>query len=196
VGADSNALICLARNRCWFEFWGKLIRYVLANLVPSSFIHFDVFVIQSDEDKRVLREMYQEWPWFREIVSLISMLISKTDFSITKNYDELLVEPKLMSLGDEIRDKLVETRQAVIDVSGTKEISGPHVQLMRASSKIRNPYVDSINVVQAEILKMLRSMPDDDSPDLTPEMKNIKDIRTDALLLSIKGIAQGMKNSG
>jgi phosphoenolpyruvate carboxylase len=39
-------------------------------------------------------------------------------------------------------------------------------------------------------------MPDDDSPDLTPELKNIKDIRTDALLLSIKGIAQGMKNSG
>lgn len=150
----------------------------------------------SDEDKRVLHEMYQEWPWFREIISLISMLISKTDFSITKNYDELLVEPQLMSLGDEIRDKLVETRQAVIDVSGTKEISGPHVQLMRASSKIRNPYVDSINVVQAEILKMLRSMPDDDSPNLTPELKNIKEIRTDALLLSIKGIAQGMKNSG
>jgi phosphoenolpyruvate carboxylase len=38
-----------------------------------------------------------------------------------------------MSLGDEMRDKLVETRQAVIDVSGAKEISGPHVQLMRAS---------------------------------------------------------------
>jgi phosphoenolpyruvate carboxylase len=101
-----------------------------------------------------------------------------------------------MSLGDEMRDKLVETRQAVIDVSGAKEISGPHVQLMRASSTIRNPYVDSINVVQAEILKVLRSMPDDNSPDLTPELKNIKDIRTDALLLSIKGIAQGMKNSG
>ena len=101
-----------------------------------------------------------------------------------------------MSLGDEMRDKLVETRQAVIDVSGAKEISGPHVQLMRASSTIRNPYVDSINVVQAEILKVLRSMPDDNSPDLTQELKNIKDIRTDALLLSIKGIAQGMKNSG
>jgi phosphoenolpyruvate carboxylase len=167
--------------------------------------------------------MYQEWPWFREIISLISMLISKTDFSITKvtfcqsstarttneiltlstfrldllkNYDELLVDSQLVSLGDEMREKLVETRQAVIDVSGAKEISGPHVQLMRASSTIRNPYVDSINVVQAEILKMLRSMPDDNSPDLTPELRNIKDIRTDALLLSIKGIAQGMKNSG
>jgi phosphoenolpyruvate carboxylase len=141
--------------------------------------------------------MYEEWPWFREIISLISMLISKTDFSITKNYDELLVESKLTNLGDEVRDKLVETRQAVIDVSGAQgDISGPHIQLMRASSMIRNPYVDSINVVQAEILKVLRSMPEDGSPKLTPELKEIKDVRTDALLLSIKGIAQGMKNSG
>ncbi len=124
------------------------------------------------------------------------MLISKTDFSITKNYDDLLVEPSLMSLGDEVRQKLVETRQAVIDVSGATEISGPHIQLMRASSTIRNPYVDSINLVQAEILKVLRSMPEDDSPELTPELKEIKNLRNDALLLSIKGIAQGMRNSG
>ena len=148
-------------------------------------------------DKETLREMYEEWPWFREIISLISMLVSKTDFSITKNYDDLLVEPGLMSLGDEVRNKLVETRQAVIDVSGSSAgVSGPHVQLMRASSTIRNPYVDSINVVQAELLKVLRSMPEDDSPDLTPELKKIKSIRVDALLLSIKGIAEGMKNSG
>ncbi len=162
-------------------------------MVPNSFIRFHH---QTEEDKKVLREMYEEWPWFREIISLISMLVSKTDFSITKNYDELLVDPSLMSLGDEVRNKLVETRQSVIDVSGSQDISGPHVQLMRASSTIRNPYVDSINVVQAEILKVLRSMPEDDSPDLTPELKEIKDVRTDALLLSIKGIAQGMKNSG
>mmetsp|Transcript_21367 Transcript_21367/g.42690 ORF Transcript_21367/g.42690 Transcript_21367/m.42690 type:complete len:141 (+) Transcript_21367:3009-3431(+) len=140
--------------------------------------------------------MYEEWPWFREIISLISMLLSKTDFSITKNYDELLVDPELMSLGDEVRTMLVETRQAVIDVSGSKDISGPHVQLMRASSMIRNPYVDSINVVQAELLKVLRAMPADDSSDLTPELKEIKKVRIDALLLSIKGIVQGMKNSG
>ena len=140
--------------------------------------------------------MYNDWPWFREIISLISMLISKTDFSITKNYDELLVDPSLMSLGEEVRQKLVETRQAVIDVSGATEISGPHIQLMRASSTIRNPYVDSINLVQAEILKVLRSMPEDDSPALSPELKEIKRLREDALKLSIKGIAQGMRNSG
>lgn len=95
-----------------------------------------------DDSKKVMKEMYDEWPWFHEIISLISMLVSKTDFSITKNYDDRLVDPELMSLGNEIRNKLIETRQAVIDISGTKDISGPHIQLMRASSTIRNPYVD------------------------------------------------------
>ena len=164
---------------------------------PNAVVYYPfAHILQNEEERQVLREMYEQWPWFREIISLISMLISKTDFSITKNYDDLLVEPSLMSLGNEVRQKLVETRQAVIDVSGATEISGPHIQLMRASSTIRNPYVDSINLVQAEILKVLRSMPEDDSPELTPELKHIKDLRNDALKLSIKGIAQGMRNSG
>ena len=151
---------------------------------------------KTKEEKQILQEMYNDWPWFREIISLISMLISKTDYSITKNYDDLLVDDELHALGDEVRELLVETRQSLIDITETHDICGPHVQLMRASSIIRNPYVDSINVVQAELLKVLRSMPDDDSPDLTPELKDIKQIRRDALVLSINGIAQGMKNSG
>nr|BAO52741.1 phosphoenolpyruvate carboxylase 1 [Thalassiosira pseudonana] len=175
----------------WTFAWAQTRMHLSAWLGVGDGLRSD-----NEEDMKTLQEMYEQWPWFREIISLISMLVSKTDFSITKNYDDLLVDSNLRSLGDEVRNKLVETRQAVIDVSGATDISGPHVQLMRASSTIRNPYVDSINVVQAEILKVLRSMPEDDSPDLTPELRTIKNCRTDALLLSIKGIAQGMKNSG
>lgn len=108
----------------------------------SAWLGVETLARVSDEDKLVLKEMYDEWPWFHEIISLISMLVSKTDFSITKNYDDRLVDTELISLGNEIRAKLVETRQAVIDLSGTTDISGPHIQLMRASSTIRNPYVD------------------------------------------------------
>ena len=134
--------------------------------------------------------MYKHWPWFREIIDLLSLILSKTDYSISKNYDNLLVDKTadLIALGDEVREKLVETRQMVLDVSGSKEYGGPHVQLLRASSKLRNPYVDSINCVQAELLKELRTMSEEES--------EIRRIRQDALVVSIKGIAQGMKNSG
>jgi phosphoenolpyruvate carboxylase len=137
-----------------------------------------------------MQEMYKQWPWFREIIDLLSLILSKTDYSISQNYDDILVDktPDLLALGDEVREKLVETRQMVLEVSGSKEYGGPHVQLLRASSKLRNPYVDSINCVQAELLKELRNMSEEES--------EIRRIRQDALVVSIKGIAQGMKNSG
>ena len=93
--------------------------------------------------------MYKEWPWFREIIDLISMILSKTDFSISANYDKILVDKTkdLANLGDEVRGKLLETRQAILDVSGSTEYGGPHIQLLRLSSQIRNPYVDAINCI-------------------------------------------------
>ena len=134
--------------------------------------------------------MYQQWPWFREIIDLISMILSKTDYSISKNYDDLLVDKTddLIALGNEVREKLVETRTAVLEVSGSKEFAGPHIALTRATSKLRNPFVDSINCVQAELLKEFRQMGDEES--------EIKKIRKDAIVVSINGVAQGMKNSG
>eukprot|EP00978_Attheya_sp_CCMP212_P025037 scaffold79760_cov57-Attheya_sp.AAC.9 len=151
---------------------------------------------KDEKDQKELKEMYKQWPWFRESIDLIAMILSKTDFSISKMYDELLVEKTggLLELGEAVRNKLVDTRQAVLDVTGSHDVQGPHVQLLRASTKIRNPYVDSINVVQAELLKEIRQMGDDES--LSPEMREVKEVRKDALVVSINGIAQGMRNSG
>jgi len=145
---------------------------------------------EREEDKTELHEMYEEWPWFREIIDLITMILSKTDFSISENYDKILVskDKDSLNLGREVRLKLVETRQAILDVSGSHEYGGPHIQLLRTSSRIRNPYVDAINCLQLELLKELRAMPKADS--------EIKNVRQDALVVSIKGIARGLGNSG
>ena len=60
--------------------------------------------------------------------------------------------------------------------------------LMRSLS-VRNPYVDPLNIIQAELLKRLRS----DTQYTTEEEK--EEIR-DALLITINGVAAGMRNSG
>jgi len=145
---------------------------------------------ESDKDKKELTDMYKEWPWFREIIDLISMILSKTDFSISENYDKQLVSKTKdhVNLGKEVRTKLVETRQAILDVSGSHEYGGPHIQLLRTSTKIRNPYVDAINCLQVELLKELRQMGSEES--------EIKTVRKDALIVSINGIARGLGNSG
>jgi phosphoenolpyruvate carboxylase len=150
----------------------------------------------STEESATLKEMYGEWPWFRETIDLIAMILSKTDYSIATNYDKQLVDKSkgLLELGEEVRKKLVETRQAVLDVTGSKHISGPHVALMRASNTIRFPFLDPINVCQAELLKRIRALEKMES--LSPEDMEKKDTLQDALTISINGIAQGMRNSG
>jgi phosphoenolpyruvate carboxylase len=90
---------------------------------------------------------------------------------------------------------LVQTRQAVLDVTQSTDVAGAHVALLRASSTIRHPYVDPINVVQAELLKRLRSL-DKKSHELLPEEAELKETLKDALVISITGVAEGMRNSG
>jgi phosphoenolpyruvate carboxylase len=143
-----------------------------------------------------LQEMYLEWPWFRELIDLVAMIVSKTDFSVSKNYDDQLVDKTgdLMKLGEEVRGKLVQTRQAVLSVTQSKDVAGVHVALQRASSMIRHPYVDPLNVIQAELLKRLRAM--EKKSNLSPEEKEELGVLKDAIVLSINGIASGMRNSG
>ena len=151
---------------------------------------------ESADELSRLREMYVEWPWFRETIDLITMILSKTDFSIAENYDTQLVDPtpELLGLGREVREKLVQTRQAVLDVTQSKDVGGSHMALLRASSQIRHPYVDPVNVVQAELLKRLRGL--DKRNDLGADELEQKEILKDALIVSITGVAQGMRNSG
>ena len=97
-------------------------------------------------------------------------------------------------MGREVREKLVQTRQAVLDVTQSKDVGGSHMALLRASSQIRHPYVDPVNVVQAELLKRLRGL--DKRNDLGADELEQKEILKDALIVSITGVAQGMRNSG
>jgi phosphoenolpyruvate carboxylase len=149
------------------------------------------------DDLETLRTMYNDWPWFRENIDLIAMILSKTDFSISENYDRQLVDntPELMDLGNEVRGKLVQTRQAVLDVTQSTDVAGAHVALLRASSSIRHPYVDPINIVQAELLKRLRKLEKERESDAFQEAE-LKQTLQDALVISITGVAEGMRNSG
>lgn len=153
--------------------------------------------LQNESDAATMKEMYKEWPWFRELIDLIAMILSKTDFSIAENYDNQLVDKSgdLKKLGEEVREKLVQTRQAILDVTQSHDVAGVHVALQRASSVIRHPYVDPVNVIQAELLKRLRAL-EKKGDNLTPDEVEESETLKDALKISINGIAQGMRNSG
>ncbi|GKY98795.1 hypothetical protein MPSEU_000835700 [Mayamaea pseudoterrestris] len=173
----------------WTFAWTQTRTHLSAWLGVGKGLH-----AENDEELETLRDMYQKWPWFRETVDLIAMILSKTDYSIAKNYDTQLVDKSedLKKLGEEVRDKLVETRQAVLDITESKHVAGVHVALTRASNTIRFPFLDPINVCQAEFLKRLRAT-EKESDDASK--KSVEHLQ-DALMISINGIAQGMRNSG
>lgn len=129
-----------------------------------------------------LQAMYKEWPFFQSTIDLIEMVLAKADIPIAKHYDEVLVSESRRGLGVELRNELMMTEEYVLVVSGHEKLSENNKSLKRLIES-RLPFLNSINMLQVEILKRLRQ--DDDN-------KKLRDV----LLVTINGIAAGMRNTG
>lgn len=130
-----------------------------------------------------LVEMYEQWPFFRSTLDLVAMVLAKADPRIAQQYDERLAGDDLRDLGATLRQSLDETTRCMLEVMKQKDLlENNHV--LRRSIDVRNPYVDPINVLQVELLRRIRTEGADSS-----EIQ-------DALLITINGIAAGLRNTG
>jgi phosphoenolpyruvate carboxylase len=92
---------------------------------------------------------------------------------------------------------MVIASQAVLGVSGHSSLQEQNVALLR-SIQVRNPYIDPLNVIQAELLRRLRknSEKEEAGGEVSKQQEAENALLQDALLITINGIANGMKNSG
>jgi phosphoenolpyruvate carboxylase len=148
-------------------------------LLLPSWLGVDDALTSADE--ATLAAMMESWPFFRSTIELIEMVLAKAEARIAAYYDRLLVPDELRDLGDALRARLLRTVALVQDVTGHDRLLETNPALRR-SIDVRNPYVDPINVVQAEILRRLRKAPDEDL--------------RDAFIATVNGIAAGMRNTG
>lgn len=132
--------------------------------------------------KEDLIAMYKEWPFFQSTIDLIEMVLGKADITIAKHYDEVLVSPSRQELGADLRRELLTTGKFVLVVTGHDKLSQNNRSLRRLIES-RLPFLNPMNMLQVEILRRLRR--DDDNNKLR-----------DALLITINGIAAGMRNTG
>ena len=132
-------------------------------------------------ERNLLQEMYRDWPHFRSSIELIEMVLAKTDERIAAEYDRRLVPAELQPLGANLRARLRQAIATVLEVTGHAELleSSP---VIRRSIDVRNPYVDPINLVQIELLRRVRESGDEEA--------------RRALMVTINGIAAGMRNTG
>ncbi len=129
-----------------------------------------------------LREMCDRWPFFRSTVDLVEMVLAKASPAIAAQYDERLVPEDLRFIGTDLRERLERATAVVREVTGHNRLLDGNPVLQR-SIDVRNPYIDPINLVQMEILCRLRRTPDDAR-------------LLDAMLVTVNGIAAGMRNTG
>jgi len=142
--------------------------------------------VLASEDEQTLRQMYNEWGSFRTTIDLVEMILSKSDSSIARHYEDVLVsDPAAVDLGTEIRKIHDGTEKAIKDLTGHK-ILAENDHLLLQLMAVRNPYVDCLNVLQAETLKRMRANENSDE----------EQVLNDALLTTITGVANGMGNTG
>jgi phosphoenolpyruvate carboxylase len=129
-----------------------------------------------------LRSMYEGWPFFRSTLDLIEMVVAKASPDITALYDAALVPERLRHIGVSLRDDLARTERVLLQVTGHAHLLEEN-PVLRRSIDVRNPYVDPINLVQAEVLRRLREPGADDG-------------LVEAFLSTVNGVAAGMRNTG
>jgi phosphoenolpyruvate carboxylase len=129
-----------------------------------------------------LQAMYKEWPHFRSALDLFEMVLAKADARIAAEYDRQLVPDTLRPMGDEFRDRLSRAVAALLRVTGHRHLLEGN-PVLRRSIDVRNPYVDPINLVQIEVVRRLRQ------GDHDPRLH-------DAFVVTVNGIAAGMRNTG
>ena len=131
-----------------------------------------------------LQLMRERWPFFSTRIDMLEMVLAKADADIAEGYDERLVSQELLPLGQELRDRLSQAVAAVLQLTNQSELLA-HTPATLEAFSLRNAYLDPLHLMQTELLARSRQQ---DSPAASPLEQ--------ALLVSVAGIAAGLRNTG
>lgn len=130
----------------------------------------------------LLVEMAEEWSFMRTFISNVEMTLFKTDLDISESYVKELVDPAHRHVFEVIRSEYETTIDEVLALRGTSALLEDS-PVLRRTLEVRDIYLDPINYLQVSLLA--RSRRGEESTDLDR-----------AMLLTVNGIAAGMRNTG
>jgi len=134
-----------------------------------------------------LEAMCRNWPFFSTRLGMLEMVFAKADLWLAEYYDQRLVERSLWPLGKQLRDQLDSDIKAVLTIANDAHLMADQPWIAE-SIALRNVYTDPLNVLQAELLHRSRLQEaNGEEPDPRVEQ---------ALMVTIAGVAAGMRNTG
>ena len=129
-----------------------------------------------------LREAAAAWPFFDALLADVEMVLAKADLEIAALYTGL-APPESRTVFEALTLEYDRTVAAILDIRGSSALLESDLTLQR-SIRLRNPYVDPMNILQVDLLRRWRA---EGRPD---------GALCDALLATINGIARGLQNTG
>ena len=143
---------------------------------------FDAYLAEADQSGddgiELLQEMYAEWPFFRTTLDNAALALARTDLEIAAEYARLASDDLEERFFPQIRAEYERAVELVTAIVGRDDLLAR--DWLRESLDRRNPYVDPLNLLQADLLGRT----------------HLTEAEERALRLTVTGVAAGMKNTG
>ena len=143
---------------------------------------FKEFIDKNPENITILRDMYQNWPFFQSLLSNVDMVLSKSNMNIAFEYAKLCENEEVKAVYETILDEWQVTKEVILAIENHDELLAENSYL-KASLDYRMPYFNILNYIQLELIKRQRR------GELSSDQEKL--IHT-----TINGIATGLRNSG
>jgi phosphoenolpyruvate carboxylase len=140
-----------------------------------------------------LKDLGTRWPFLRSVLSNMAMVMAKSDLAIAGQYATLVPDQELAGLVmDRLRADHERCKYWLERISGSSDLLVDNPSLAR-SIRNRFPYLDPLNVLQVELLRRYREL---GRPDGAADPGSEAELIERGILLTINGLATGLRNSG